>query len=357
MSNNRVLKFMIRFLGAFVALTIGIVLIVRRIALNFKDPALKKVWEADFQEKTASINGTTLNYVESPNNGPPLLLIHGQLVLWQSYVRVLPELSQHFHVFAVDCHGHGKSARTPERYTAQAIGTDLAAFIEQVIGEPAIVSGNSSGGLLSVWLAANAPEQVVGIVPEDPPLFSSEYPRIKDTFGWDMAELGQAFLQSGEQDFQNYYLQHSRLMGFFPEDARKGIYEFIQFYKKQRPGQPVQVFFLPRTLRTLILGLGMYDPRFGANFYDGSWHKDFDHAETLARVTCPTVLMHSNWKYDENHILQGAMNAEDASRAADLLSNGTLKKVDSGHSVHIEDPDIFTDILIQFGKEHAVKQT
>ena len=48
-----------------------------------------------------------------PDNGPPLFLIHGQMVSWEDYVKVLPELSGHFHIFAVDCHGHGKSGKDP----------------------------------------------------------------------------------------------------------------------------------------------------------------------------------------------------------------------------------------------------
>jgi pimeloyl-ACP methyl ester carboxylesterase len=47
-----------------------------------------------------------------------------------------------------------------------------------VIGEPVYVTGNSSGKLLAVWLAANRPDLVKAVVLEDPPLFSSDYPEI-----------------------------------------------------------------------------------------------------------------------------------------------------------------------------------
>ena len=44
-----------------------------------------------------------------------------------------------------------------------------------VVGRPAVVSGNSSGGVLAAWLSAYAePGQVRGVVCEDPPLFASE---------------------------------------------------------------------------------------------------------------------------------------------------------------------------------------
>jgi hypothetical protein len=50
--------------------------------LNFEEPGMEQVWEAGFQEHTFVIEQTTINYVEGPDNGLPLLLIHGQLGLW-----------------------------------------------------------------------------------------------------------------------------------------------------------------------------------------------------------------------------------------------------------------------------------
>src|SRR5580693_4739116 len=87
----------------------------------------------------------------------------------------MPLLAEHFEVFAVDLRGQGRSTWTPGRYTLVNMGNDLVRFLDLVIGRPAIVSGLSSGGVLSAWLSAYArPGQVRGAVYEDPPLFSSE---------------------------------------------------------------------------------------------------------------------------------------------------------------------------------------
>jgi pimeloyl-ACP methyl ester carboxylesterase len=56
-----------------------------------------------------------------------------------------------------------------------------------VIGETAVVSGHSSGGLLAVWLAANAPDTVRGVILEDPPLFTTTLPRAEKT--WNYVDL------------------------------------------------------------------------------------------------------------------------------------------------------------------------
>ena len=84
-------------------------------------------------------------------------------------------MAAHFHAFAVDLRGQGRSSRTPGRYTLDLIGNDLVRFIDGVIGRPTIVAGLSSGGVTAAWLSAYAkPGQVVGAYYEDPPLFSSE---------------------------------------------------------------------------------------------------------------------------------------------------------------------------------------
>ena len=55
------------------------------------------------------------------------------------------------------------------------MGNDLVRFIQGVIGRPTIVSGLSSGGVLSAWLSAYAPPGLVRAAHyEDPPLFGSE---------------------------------------------------------------------------------------------------------------------------------------------------------------------------------------
>lgn len=54
-------------------------------------------------------SGAVINYGEVTNDKPPLLLIHGQMSMWEDYALVLPELSKKWHVYAVDVYGHGES--------------------------------------------------------------------------------------------------------------------------------------------------------------------------------------------------------------------------------------------------------
>ena len=137
-----------------------------------------QVFQKDSRKRPLKSGEVEFNYVEGPDNGQPLLLVPGQMESWQGYKAVMPELAKKFHVFSIDLRGHGKSTRTPGKYSYNICGNDLKLFLEKVVKKPAIVSGLSSGGVLVVWLAANAPHQVAAIISEDPPMFSSMWPRI-----------------------------------------------------------------------------------------------------------------------------------------------------------------------------------
>lgn len=318
--------------------------------LNYYKAPLRETMRAGFEEKQVTLaDGTVLNYVEGPDNGRPLLLIHGQVVTWEDYAIVLPKLSAHYHVFAVDCHGHGKSSKNPEKYSAESMGKDFVWFIENVIGEPVVISGHSSGGLLAAWLAANSPENVRGIVLEDPPFFSTEAPRYEETFAWvDSFEPLHRFLnQSNETDYPLYYLKNSYWLTFFG-NGREGIIKYATIRRQKHPHDRLEIFFLPPSINRIFWAMDSYDPKFGDTFYDASWNENFNHAEALSRIQCPSVLIHASWRYDENGILLAAMSGDDAERAHSLIKDNVLIDIVSGHDVHYEKPQEFTQIMIDF---------
>src|SRR5262245_40576792 len=108
-------------------------------------------------ERLCDTGEVRINYaVAGTSAKPPLLLIPGQTESWWGYEAALPLLAEHFEAFAVDLRGQGRSTRTPGRYTLDNMGNDLVRFIDEVIGRPAIISGLSSGGVLSAWLSAYA---------------------------------------------------------------------------------------------------------------------------------------------------------------------------------------------------------
>ena len=186
---------------------------------------LARAHAAGFEEKQVQVSiaiagDATLNYAEGPDNGPALVLVHGQDMQWEDYARVLPDLAKRYHVFAVDCFGHGESSHDPALYSCEAIGQAVKAFAAQEVGGAYLVSGHSSGGIVAAWLAANDVEHVTACVLEDPPFFRvtpEEMQAPPGCFVWkDAFEVIHAYLnQEDAVDPAVYYAQHSYLFGLF----------------------------------------------------------------------------------------------------------------------------------------------
>lgn len=319
------------------------------------DPYHAKVAAAGYVHRTAQVNGVALSYREGPDNGPPLVLLHAQFLDWYSYSRVLPDLAKNYHVYDIDYPGHGATRTAPDYpMTANRIGADLGDFIKQTIGKPVFVTGNSSGGLLAAWLAANRPALVRKAMLEDPPLFASEYPAIKRTVAYKaFATSHSAATKDHPADFLGYWIEHSK--PFFNRYAGPGaailLTQAVSIYRRNHPGEPVELSLLASrnpTVFMLVRGLSSYDPRFGAAFYDGSWNRGFDHAAALAKIQCPVLLMQANWAITEEGLLDGAMTKEQADGAMSKLKYGTYQRVDASHVVNVERPEVWLEAVGNF---------
>ena len=53
----------------------------------------------------------TINYAEGSDNGHPFVFLHGATARWQELTPLYTELERHWHVYACDMRGHGKSGR------------------------------------------------------------------------------------------------------------------------------------------------------------------------------------------------------------------------------------------------------
>ena len=69
-------------------------------------------------EKQFETGLVTINYAEGRPVGAPLVLLHGATLHWQDYEPLLPELEKHWHIYACDLRGHGKSSRVSSGYQA-----------------------------------------------------------------------------------------------------------------------------------------------------------------------------------------------------------------------------------------------
>jgi pimeloyl-ACP methyl ester carboxylesterase len=309
-----------------------------------------------FTELRLTTGEVTLNYVVGPGNGLPLLLIPGQMESWQGYKLVLPELSKTFQVFVPDLRGHGKSTRTPGHYSYNLCGHDLKNFIQQVIQRPAIVSGLSSGGVLAIWLAANAPEDVLAIIGEDPPIFSSVWPRIQDEkfMAYSFKTAVDVLGKPGKRDIEGY-LSHmgapvagkSALLKI-PPFFLKIIFFLDRLNRAIRPHKPYDTPFLPFNMRAGNKFQSEYDTDFSRATIDGDLSKDFDPAGTLKRVKCPMLLMRADASRHETWGLLGAIDDNDLQRIVSLVADLKYVQMPGGHEIHLVQPKRYTDELTKF---------
>src|SRR5512135_2971982 len=297
-----------------------------------------------FQELSFTINGISLNYVAGPDNGLPLLLIPGQMESWQGYKCVLPELSTRFHVFVPDLRGHGKSSRTPGQYSYNICGNDLKCFVEQVIKEPALVAGLSSGGVLAIWLAAYAPEHVLAIVSEDPPIFSSIWPRIQsekfmaNNFQVAVDTLG----KPGKRDIgdvERYMagvgipVEGKAELLHIPSPALKVIFFMGRLNQALRPDRPYDVPLLSFNMRAGFKFLSEYDADFSRATLDGRLSKDFSPEDALKRVKCPMLLLRVHAYRHETWGLIGAIDDRDMECIRSLVDDLQCIELTGAHEV------------------------
>ncbi|HEX9019385.1 MAG TPA: alpha/beta hydrolase [Anaerolineaceae bacterium] len=126
----------------------------------------------ELTESTFDTGELPLHVMEGPQNGPPLVLLHGSTSSWKSWNALLPQLIKDWHVFAVDLRGHGLSGRvaTTQDYHLSCNVRDTVAFLRDRVGEKAILYGHSWGAVVTMLCGGQAKEFLSGVVLEDPPL-------------------------------------------------------------------------------------------------------------------------------------------------------------------------------------------
>jgi len=321
---------------------------------NYFARIMSRVSHAEYQEKSAEINNSFISYLEGPKNGPPLLLVHGQSIDKYNYGPALAKLSRKFHVYAVDCYGHGKSSHDLEKYSNAAMGKDLLSFIENIIGNPIFLSGHSSGGLIATWLAANGGGFVKAVLLEDPPFFTLDRPRTEKTWNWvDLASSSHNYIKEGETDWVMYQARNARMWSFFGKGKEFFLTEAGK-YHKEKPSAPLLWIWLPPLLNESFRGIPNYDPRFGDVFYKGEWEKGFDLETALRSITIPVIYQRSEAEIDEDGILRGATSESESERAISLIKNVNYYTDKSAHSWHWSKPAEFVSRLLEL-KELAAK--
>jgi len=236
-------------------------------------------------------------------NGPRAVLVHGFTQTHETWVDVIDSLKQNFEVIAVDAPNHGDSCDISLNLEsgAKAIGE---------VGGNATYIGYSLGGRFCLTLALAEPQLVSRLVListtagiEDKELRSE---RIRND-----EELARRIEQIGVNQFIDEWLNQSLFAGLNNETNQRGV-----------------------RLKNTAIGLSSSLRLCGAGRQQPTWSR-------LKELTMPVL------------VIAGA-NDEKYRRLAERLvseigDNATLKIVEnSGHTPHLEQPEIFQDLLSNF---------
>lgn len=142
------------------------------------------------RERYVDLDGVRVHYVaeDGPKDGPRFVMVHGLGGSWCNWADVMPRLAERGRVVALDLGGHGLTRATPEQSTVPANLKLLQSFVHSICDDrPAVVVGNSMGGLLTAQLAAADTRAVAGAVLIDPAIpptpASRPHPMVLAGFG------------------------------------------------------------------------------------------------------------------------------------------------------------------------------
>ncbi|WP_259067551.1 alpha/beta fold hydrolase [Mucilaginibacter sp. X4EP1] len=98
-------------------------------------------------------------YYEVYGKGRPVVLLHGGLFGDISeYEKLIPKLSEHFRVIAIETRGHGRSEIGEQLFTYELMARDAYTVIKQETSDSTIVIGFSDGAVIAMTLTLAHPE-------------------------------------------------------------------------------------------------------------------------------------------------------------------------------------------------------
>jgi pimeloyl-ACP methyl ester carboxylesterase len=261
---------------------------------------------------------------------PALLLVHGFGASTEHWRKNIGELSQNFEVYAIDLLGYGRSAKPKLEYSGNLWRDQLYDFITEVVGNKAVLAGNSLGGYASLCLAAQRPDAAAGLI-----LLNSAGP-FSDTQSSSEPEAVQSEIQPPKQPDMM-----QKLFG----DIAKFIFKqpFAQFlmfqYARQRwvIRQTLEKVYLDKSAITDQLVEDIYRPSCDEGAFD-VFASMFSTPQgekvdvLLQQLNCPLLIL---WGEGDPW-----MNARERSKQYHrYYPNLTEHFLNAGHCPHDEIPD------------------
>ncbi len=270
-----------------------------------------------FQERIVQTGEVALNLAVGPENGPPLLFLHGVTRRWQDFLPIVTPFTARWQVMALDHRGHGRSGRAAG-YAVTDYLHDAVAFARNYLSKPAVIWGHSLGAMVAAGIAAGLPGKVKAVVLEDPP-FETLGRAIGGTPFWELF-LGMRTVCTESHESVSAMARSLAQIRFHSPD-RSNVLALGSVRDE------AQLRFGARCL--IDLDPAVFDPLLGGHWLDG-----FDWEAMLPKVTCPAMLLAADWNAG------GMMPGESSLKVSWSVPGCT--RIDFpgvGHQIHWQQPE------------------
>src|SRR5262245_2747813 len=113
-----------------------------------------------YRESPVRAGSIKLNLMTGEPAAAPLLLLHGVIRRWQTFLPLLPHLAGPWQVFGVDLPGHGKSDRLAGDYLVVDYVRVVVEFVRTHAQQPIVIYGHSLGAMVAAGAAAELGNRV-----------------------------------------------------------------------------------------------------------------------------------------------------------------------------------------------------
>jgi non-heme chloroperoxidase len=266
-----------------------------------------------YKIKSVEISGhITLPYVEQGKaTGVPVLLLHGFAGSHRSFEPVLQHLPESIHAFALTQRGHGEASKPTSGYRLHNLAADVAAFMDILELESAVVVGHSMGSAVVQRFAMDYPDKTLGLT-----------------------LVGTCVTKPGDPDVQAFWDSTvSKLAD--PIDP-----DFLRGFGNSLFAQPIP----QATFETLVEDVHQVPARVWQALWQGRLTTDLSSA--LDQINAPTLIV---WGDQDSRCPRSDQDTlvEAIPDARLLVYRG------AGHGLHVEEPERFAADLAAFIDERV----
>lgn len=266
------------------------------------------------ESRFVEANGIRLHYLDHAGDGPVLVLTHGLTANARFFDGLVQAgLAPALHVLSFDLRGRGLSEKPDRGYSMEEHAADLLGALDALGIDRVALGGHSFGGLLTLYVAAAAPERVERALVLDVP--AEVDATVLEQIGPSLARLDRTYASRAA------YLEFVRRLPYFADggwnDRLTALYEADL---EELPDGTVRSGCRPETIRQAVEGELAHD-----------W------SAIAARVECPTLLLRATDPFGPPGS-PPILSRDGARRTLGRLRRGRLVEVPGNHVTFAFEP-------------------